>query len=233
MSASSRGRGSTPACSSRRHSAVPDRTDGHPRRGAGCPSSPNYSRLSTPDWYGDERCILEIVTGTAIWYHSGLPPAPIRWVLVRDPTGGRDPQVFLCTDLDATPVEILGWFVSRWSIETTFQESAHLSVEMQRQWSDLAVARGRPRGIINANLASATPSPPFDPERAEFINVSASAQFQLPLWKDSLARFATRRGIYKVEIRPLAFHASWPFVYLFIARKLLRITVTIQCRTIR
>ena len=61
-----------------------------------------------PYWYGDERCILEIVTGTAIWYHSGLPPAPIRWVLVRDPTGVRDPQAFLCTDLDATPVEILG-----------------------------------------------------------------------------------------------------------------------------
>ena len=72
-------------------------------------------------------------------------PAPVRWVLVRDPTGGRDPQAFLCTDLDATPVEILGWFVHRWSIETTFQESrAHLGVETQRQWSDLAIARTTP-----------------------------------------------------------------------------------------
>ena len=103
------------------------------------------TKLSMPYWYGDERCILEIMTGTAIWYHSGLPPAPIRWVLVRDPTGVRDPQAFLCTDLDATPVEILGWFVSRWSIETTFQESrAHLGVETQRQWSDLAIARTTP-----------------------------------------------------------------------------------------
>ena len=60
-------------------------------------------------------------------------------------TGVRDPQAFLCTDLDATPVEILGWFVSRWSIETTFQESrAHLGVETQRQWSDLAIARTTP-----------------------------------------------------------------------------------------
>jgi len=66
-------------------------------------------------------------------------------VLVRDPTGVRDPQAFLCTDLDATPVEILGWFVHRWSIETTFQESrAHLGVETQRQWSDLAIARTMP-----------------------------------------------------------------------------------------
>jgi len=104
-----------------------------------------WTKLSMPYWYGDERCILEIATGTAIWYHSGLPPAPIRWVLVRDPTGVRDPQAFLCTDLDATPVEILGWFVSRWSIETTFQESrAHLGVETQRQWSDLAIVRTTP-----------------------------------------------------------------------------------------
>jgi hypothetical protein len=40
-----------------------------------------WTRLSMPYWYGDERCILEIATGTAIWYHSGLPPAPVRWVL--------------------------------------------------------------------------------------------------------------------------------------------------------
>ncbi len=104
-----------------------------------------WTRLSMPYWYGDERCILEIATGTAVWYHSGLPPAPIRWVLVRDPTDVRDPRAFLCTDLDATPVAILGWFVSRWSIETTFQESrAHLGVETQRQWSDLAIARTTP-----------------------------------------------------------------------------------------
>ena len=93
------------------------------------------------------RCPTGMVTNDAVFvprflrlgmlHHSGLPPAPIRWVLVRDPTGVRDPQAFLCTDLDATPVEILGWFVSRWSIETTFQESrAHLGVETQRQWSE-------------------------------------------------------------------------------------------------
>ena len=46
-----------------------------------------WTRLSMPYWYGDERCILEIATGTAIWYHSGLSPASVRWVLVRDPTG--------------------------------------------------------------------------------------------------------------------------------------------------
>ena len=40
---------------------------------------------------------------------------------------------------------ILGWFVSRWRVETTFQEvRAHLGVETQRQWSDRAILRTTP-----------------------------------------------------------------------------------------
>jgi hypothetical protein len=51
--------------------------------------------------------------------------------------------------LDAkTPLRgsiLLGWFVSRWRVETTFQEvRAHLGVETQRQWSDLAILRTTP-----------------------------------------------------------------------------------------
>ncbi len=105
-----------------------------------------WTKLAMPHWYDDDaRCILEIVTGTAVWYHPGSEPAPIRWVLVRDPTGVRDPQAFLCTDLTIVPATFLCWFVSRWSMETTFQESrAHLGVETQRQWSEAAIARTTP-----------------------------------------------------------------------------------------
>ena len=64
---------------------------------------------------------------------------------MRDPPGVRDAQAFLCTDLTIAPATFLGWFVSRWSMETTFQESrAHLGVETQRQWSDAAIARTTP-----------------------------------------------------------------------------------------
>ena len=96
-------------------------------------------------WYGRTNRLVEIATGTAVWYHSGLPPVPIRWLLVRDPSGELAPQAFLCTALDAAPVDILQWFVSRWQLEVTFQESrAHLGVETQRQWSDLAIMRTTP-----------------------------------------------------------------------------------------
>ena len=78
----------------------------------------------------------------------GITPAmqvPIRWVLVRDPEGEKEPQAFLCTDLDADPVDILRWFVRRWRTETTFEEARrHLGLETQRQWSDLAILRTTP-----------------------------------------------------------------------------------------
>jgi hypothetical protein len=76
---------------------------------------------------------------------GGLPPVPIRWLLVRDPRGELPPQAFLCTDLAAAPVDILQWFVARWQLEVIFQEArAHLSVETRRQWSDLAILRTTP-----------------------------------------------------------------------------------------
>jgi len=104
-----------------------------------------WTRVTMDEWYGGERRMLDYVSGIAVWYASGLPPAKIRWVLVRDPSGERGPQAFLCTDLDLEPMAILGRFVFRWRIETTFQEvREHLGVETQRQWSDLAIPRTTP-----------------------------------------------------------------------------------------
>jgi hypothetical protein len=96
-------------------------------------------------WYGRTNRRVEFATGTALWYHAGLPPVPIRWLLVRDPSGELDPQAFLATDLNASPKDILTWFVSRWQVEVTFEEvRAHLGVETQRQWTDKAILRTTP-----------------------------------------------------------------------------------------
>jgi len=66
-------------------------------------------------------------------------------VLIRDPEGKFAPQALLCTDRDAAPEQIILWFIARWRLEVTFEESrAHLGVETQRQWSDLAIARTTP-----------------------------------------------------------------------------------------
>ena len=76
------------------------------------------------------------------------PPLPVRWVLVRDPKGKFSTQALLCTDLLLSPVQILEHFVQRWQLEVTFEEvRAHLGVETQRQWTDLAIARTTPCAI--------------------------------------------------------------------------------------
>jgi hypothetical protein len=104
-----------------------------------------WTSVVVSQWYNAQQRTLLVATGTALWWHAGIPPVPIRWVLVRDPSGEHQPSAFLSTDLDATPAAILGWFVSRWRVETTFQEArAHLGVETQRQWSDLAILRTTP-----------------------------------------------------------------------------------------
>ena len=103
-----------------------------------------WRKISIDGWYGRTERRLHIASGTALWHHPGMQVA-IRWVLVRDPSCDKEPQAFLCTDLNADPVDILRWFVRRWRVETTFEEARrHLGMETQRQWSDLAILRTTP-----------------------------------------------------------------------------------------
>lgn len=46
-----------------------------------------WTPLIASRWYGEPDRPVEILSDTAVWYHTGLPPVPIRWVLVRDPNG--------------------------------------------------------------------------------------------------------------------------------------------------
>jgi hypothetical protein len=96
-------------------------------------------------WYGGLRRTVRLASAPAVWYHSGLPPVSIRWVLICDPDGKFESQALLSTDPDADPVQIVEWFVQRWQLEVTFEEArAHLGIETQRQWSDLAILRTTP-----------------------------------------------------------------------------------------
>jgi hypothetical protein len=104
-----------------------------------------WTRVTMPDWHGEGDRPVDTVSGTAVWYHTGQPPVPIGWVLIRDPNGRFKAQELLCTDLTASPVDILKCFVLRWQLEVTFHEvRTHLGLETQRQWSDLAIARTTP-----------------------------------------------------------------------------------------
>jgi hypothetical protein len=96
-------------------------------------------------WYDGADRELEIVSGTAAWYHNGFEPLPIRWVLTRDPAGQLEPRAYLSTRPEDEASSIMAAFVKRWPIEVTFEEArAHLGVETQRQWSDTAIERETP-----------------------------------------------------------------------------------------
>ena len=101
-------------------------------------------------WYGRSTRTVRLATGTAIWYHAGMPPVAIRWVLITDledadPATALKPQALLCTDSNVAAPQIVEWFVLRWQLEVTFEEArAHLGIETQRQWSDLAILRTTP-----------------------------------------------------------------------------------------
>jgi hypothetical protein len=109
-------------------------------------SDPTTAWQSLPvQWYGNLVRTVELASGTAVWYHPGKPLVPLRWVLIRDPLAKFTTQALLCTDLTATPAQIVEWFVLRWQLEVTFQEArAHLGIETQRQWSPLAILRTTP-----------------------------------------------------------------------------------------
>jgi hypothetical protein len=105
----------------------------------------DWTRLKIANWYGGSEREVEVCSDLAVWYHCGLPPVLIRWVLIRDPQEKFEAQALLSTSTAHTPQQILSWFVRRWTMEVTFEESrADLGIETQRQWDDLAIARSTP-----------------------------------------------------------------------------------------
>ena len=108
------------------------------------PATP-WTQLVVAQWYGAGPRTVEVASATAVWRHSGLPPAPLRWVLIRDPHGAFATQALLCSDLAADPAQVVAWFIQRWQLEVTFEEARrHLGLETQRQWSEAAIRRTTP-----------------------------------------------------------------------------------------
>jgi hypothetical protein len=107
--------------------------------------STHGQRVTIAPWYGRGERRVQRPSATAVGYHSGLPPGPIRWVLIRDPAGKLAPHALGSTRLDRDPVQILTWFIHRWPLETTFEEArAHVGLETCRQWNDRSLTRVPP-----------------------------------------------------------------------------------------
>lgn len=155
-----------------------------------------WKRIRVP-WYGGARSEVEVATGTAVWYHTGLPVVPLRWVLIRDPEGKKDPQALLSTDLTLGPREVIGFFVQRWQLEVTFHEvRAHLGVETQRQWSKKAIRRTTPALLALFSLVTLMAESLLEDGRTLPVRRAAWYDKPLPTFVDTLA--LVRRELWPV-----------------------------------
>jgi hypothetical protein len=146
-----------------------------------------WAKLEVEHWYGGGKREVEIYTETCVWYKSGHAPVPIRWVLVRDPQGEFDPQAFLSTTLDHTPLQILTWFVRRWRMEVTFEEGrAQLGIETQRQWSDLAIVRTTPALLGLFSLVTLMADGLIKDQKS-LVRTAAWYEKELPTFVDAMA----------------------------------------------
>jgi DDE superfamily endonuclease len=149
-------------------------------------------------WYGRTTRMVELASGTAVWYHAGLPVVPIRWVLIRDGRGKFDPQALLSTDLSLSAQQIVEWFVLRWQLEVTFEEArAHLGIETQRQWADLAIVRSTPALLALFSLVTLFAHQLL--QRQELpVRQAVWYQKSVPTFSDTLA--FVRQQLWPVEI---------------------------------
>jgi hypothetical protein len=152
----------------------------------------DWPMVTVADWYGKGERTIALTTDTALWYHTGLPPVPIRWVLIRDRQARFATQALLCTDRAITPVQIIAWFVRRWQMETgalwaAFEEARRpLGVETQRQWTDTAIRRTTPALLGRFSLVTPLAHPHL--RRASgVIRQAAWYRKRAPTFADALA----------------------------------------------
>ena len=146
-----------------------------------------WIKITIPQWYNHGSVEMLVATGTAIWYHSGMTPLPVRWVLIKDPSGKIKPSALLCTKLDLSIYQIINSFIQRWTVEVTFEEvRAHLGVETQRQWSDLAITRTTPVLMALFSIVTLWADQLY---KLNFVNMKPCAWYQkaYPTFSDAIA----------------------------------------------
>lgn len=146
-----------------------------------------WKRLTVQQWYGEKKRMIEITSKTAVWYHSGQPALPIRWVIVRDPKQIFRTQALLCTDPSQSAEQIVHWFVRRWQVEVTFHEvRTHLGVETQRQWADLSILRITPALLSLFSMVTLLAN---EHARKQKLPVQQTAWYpkKLPTFSDALS----------------------------------------------
>jgi hypothetical protein len=145
--------------------------------------------ITVSNWYGGTQRVVEIVCDSALWYSSGLPVVPLRWVLIGDPKEEEfETQALLCTDLAADPGRIISYFVRRWQMEATFQEMPQrLGFETQRHWSELAIQRTAP-ALLGVFSVVTLLAHQYIAKGEDIVRTAACYDKRYPTFSDALAQ---------------------------------------------
>lgn len=127
------------------------------RRGARLPT-PKALAAACRDWqrlsvtlYG-RPLLTQVCSRTALWY-AALPNQPVQVLLVRDPRGRRQLDVFFCTDLSRSAATILVTYAHRWTLEVTFHDAKQfLGFEDPQSQTPKAVQRTAPLAFVVYDL---------------------------------------------------------------------------------
>lgn len=158
-----------------------------------------WREVTFSDWYGAKNKTMLITTGLSIW-SSGKKGelVHLRWVLVKDPDGKKEPVLIGCTDINISEEDVVLYFVRRWQVEVTFAEvRRHLGVETQRQWSDLAIERSTPLLMGLFSIVCLLAKPLFE---AGKIEIATTAWYNKIRYSFSDILRAVRQQIWVVSI---------------------------------
>ena len=189
------------------YDAAPARPPGKPGpnrlRGARQPTllsrledkSTHWQSMTVEQWYNQRDKQVQVATGVAIWYHSGEVPVWIRWVLIKDEQGSREPAALLCTNTEMSAEQIIECFIRRWSMEVTLREvREHLGVETQRQWSQRAIACTTPSLMGLFSVVALWAHPLFENEQ---VKPAATAWYHKQYLTFSDALSAVRKQLWQ------------------------------------
>lgn len=96
-------------------------------------------------WYGGGDREVGIVAGIGYWYRFGYDIVEVLWVYVHDYTGTHRDEYFFTTNVTLKPRQVIEYYTSRWSIETTFQEvREHLKLQSPKNYCRMSVKRTTP-----------------------------------------------------------------------------------------
>jgi hypothetical protein len=136
---------------------------------------------------------------TVLWYHV-CATAPIRLVIVRDPTGKQEDDLFFCTDATVPDKQIVQRYYDRWGVEECILEAKQqMGFETTRGWCSKTVNHQAPLAMVLVTLVKswyarcAAHEPSLCPERTPW-NPSKTR----PSFLDMLA--ALRRVLWQHRI---------------------------------